>query len=58
MVNGAPWVSVVARGEGSLSYEAYPSGDKGPFGLFYDEGASKSTTAKSVLDQFAKQSKN
>jgi len=51
-------VSVVARGDGSLFYEAYPSGDKGPFGIFYDEAASKATTAKAVLDQFAKQPKN
>jgi hypothetical protein len=58
MVNGARWVSLVARGEGDHYYEVYPSGDKGPFGLSYDSLASKAAPAKTLLDQFAKQSTN
>lgn len=54
-VNGSRWVSVVARGQGTLFYEVYPNGDKGPFSVFYDDDASRATKAKSLLDQFVKQ---
>ncbi|HEX2660085.1 MAG TPA: hypothetical protein VHU40_17500, partial [Polyangia bacterium] len=51
-VDGAPWTGLVMR---SGSYEAYPVGDKGPFDVGYDEGASKATNAQAVVEQFMKQ---
>ena len=51
-VKGARWVGVVVR-DGST--EVHPLGDKGPFLVGYDEGASKATAAQSVIDQFRKQ---
>jgi hypothetical protein len=50
--SGARWVSVVVR-DGST--EVYPSGDKGPFRVFYDETASKAASGQVILDQFRKQ---
>ena len=50
--NGARWVSVVVR-DGAT--EVYPSGDKGPFSVFYDEAASKAVSGQEILDQFRKQ---
>jgi len=49
---GAPWTGLVVRSGVS---EAYPLGDKGPFEVWYDEGASKGTNAQAIVDQFMKQ---
>lgn len=51
-VQGGRWVGVVVR-DGVT--EVYPVGDKGPFGVYYDEVASKGTSADSVVEQFRKQ---
>lgn len=51
---GAPWTGLVVR---DGAFEAYPLGDKGPFAVWYDEGASKGTNAQAVVDQFMKQPK-
>jgi len=51
-VEGAPWTGLVVRGG---AYEAYPLGDKGPFDVWYDEGASKGTNPQGIIDQFVKQ---
>jgi hypothetical protein len=51
-VNGSRWVSVVVR-DGVT--EVYPSGDKGPFTVSYDDASSKTASAQAILDQFRKQ---
>jgi hypothetical protein len=50
--NGARRVSVVVR-DGST--EVYPTGDKGPYPVYYDDAASKAASAEAILDQFRKQ---
>lgn len=55
-LKGAEHVSVVARGTGgSLHYEAYPQGDKGPIDIYYDGDASTKEDPRTILSQFAKQ---
>jgi hypothetical protein len=54
--DGAEFVSVVARKGwgGDYSYEVYPNGDRGPFGVAYDEKASKAVNPKAILAEFRK----